>query len=239
MIISLWVSLCLSLTMSTLMTCWPLVTTTPLDYTVATSVTSNSYPLKQGKAVMDTEDTMTMIMSLLTVIKMLLVIQGVERNPGPQFTYRMSLLEEPPTMDLSIVPVSLHCKDGQITGDMTILAHYSKMMCEVSNSQCKFCENIVHLPDISMVTVTHLLELLSTSVTDLQEEDGRKRVIQLQVALGCTGITDLRKIKHDPVPGQCPNCLMYIIFTIKIPQNMMDDCWWTNNQFNCSTQPQH
>ena len=73
--------------------------------------------------------------------------------------------------------------------------------------ECQSCQIYIHLPDVSMSTVTHLFELLTSGKTDLHDEEERKRVMQLQRSVGCNVITRFKRMRPDLKPGQCRHCL--------------------------------
>ena len=149
---------------------------------------------------------------MVLVVRMLLTMQVVEKNPGPAYIYRMSLLEEPKATSLPMTefPLTVICSDGRLNGDFSILVSKSRMIRDLIgalHADCQSCKKYLNLPDVSMVTVAHLVELLITGKTDLKDEKERKRVMQLQWSLGCNVITRFQRIKPDLVSGQCLHCL--------------------------------
>ena len=131
---------------------------------------------------------------------MLLLLAGVESNPGP--TYRMYLVHKP----LVAEPrphLHIYCQDGGLHGDFGIFYSYSRLLrqllCDTcSCTTCKDCAGAIYLPDFSILTVAHLNELLTngeTMVEEEEEEEGKRRVLQLKLAMGCSGVSRREKIQ--------------------------------------------
>ena len=204
---SLFISLFLSLTLSLLIS-WSLITT-PLHL----GKTSYSTDLSPGlPASSPTGDFMTlqkMDLALEEVVRMLLLLAGMESNPGP--TYRMYLAHKP----LVVEPrphLFIFCENGGFYGDLGIFYFNSRflrqLLCDTcSCSTCKDCAAALYLPDFSTGTMVHLFQLLTDGETLVEGLEGKDKVLQLQVALGCSGVSRVEEVKPDLLPGQCPRCL--------------------------------
>ena len=71
-----------------------------------------------------TNETMTVrpTFGAASIVRMLLSIHCVERNPGP--IYKMYLLDNPPIVKTQCYHITLVCSDGRLVEDCTILQHY-------------------------------------------------------------------------------------------------------------------
>jgi hypothetical protein len=146
----------------------------------ATCSTDTSPLLTSSSTSGDFSRLQRMTLAVEELVRMLLVVAGLETNPGP--VSRMFLLSEPLTTDPR-PPVRIHCEDGSFYGDFFIISSYSKTFAQLvgSNaSDCKECAPVVHLPDFSTSTMAHLFELLTSGET-LVTRGEKKKVIQLQV----------------------------------------------------------
>ena len=123
--------------------------------------------------------------------------------------YRMYLVDSNTTLEHTSTPVTFICSDGKVTGDLSILKKYSKTLCEIIQMDCKSCGQSVSLPDVTILTVRQTQELLSAGQTMVGSMEERNMVMELQVALGCSG-----KSKIEPVltTGQCRYCFKYNYF---------------------------
>ena len=149
----------------------------------------------------------------MEVVRMLLVRAGLETNPGP--VSRMYLVHKPFISDPA-PPINIQFDDGALHGDFSIISSYSRVFRElltVATTGCNDCK-VIHLPGFSVTTMAHLLQLLTsgeTSVTTAEKE----RVVDLKVALSCSGVS-----KQEPVQmesGQCKHCLRYAPVTAPTP----------------------
>ena len=141
---------------------------------------------------------------------MLLVMSGLETNPGP--VSRMYLISKPLTPEPG-PPLNIYCCDGGICGDFSIISAYSEKFTQLFEpttcecyQNCGSCAPAVHLPDFSTITLANLVNLLTTGETQVTKTE-RKRVLQLQAALGCSGISRHEKVQLEP--NQCGHCYRY------------------------------
>ena len=141
------------------------------------------------------------------IVRMLLIMAGLGTNPGP--VSRIYLLHKPLTPAPS-PPIKIICCDGGFFGDFSIISVSSKKFRDLfepptcaCKEQCQSCAPVVHLPQFSKTTMTHLVQLLSTGETNVTEEE-EKSVRQLQAALGSGGVSRQEKVQLEP--SQCKHC---------------------------------
>ena len=149
-----------------------------------------------------------LFLALGDVARMLLVLSGVETHPGP--SYRVYLIHNPLVPDQSPY-VNIYYEMGGFIGDFGVFFQSSKILTELllqscSCNTCSTCAPSIHLPDFSAKTVAHLLQLLTTGETVVEEWEERTRITQLQAALGCSGVSRAEKLKPVLLPGQCAAC---------------------------------
>ena len=90
---------------------------------VSSSTTTTTFSVKQRETVtMDLKVFITFTLTTLT--KMLLIMAGIEVNPGPTTKF---LLDVPHEVETSNTPLTLVCNDGTLVGDITILSKYSNL----------------------------------------------------------------------------------------------------------------
>ena len=90
---------------------------------VSSSTTTTTFSVKQRETVtMDLQVFITFTLTTLT--KMLLIMAGIEVNPGPTTKF---LLDVPHEVETSNTPLTLVCNDGTLVGDITILSKYSNL----------------------------------------------------------------------------------------------------------------
>ncbi len=74
---------------------------------------------------------------------------------------------------------------------------------------CVTCEKVIHFSEFTVLTIAHMLELLNTGETNLEEEEEKKNGLQLQYDLGCSCISRLKRMKTPITPNQCSVCFRY------------------------------
>ena len=205
---SIMISIFTSITLSVMLTSWPMVTP-GLGKTCSTI----SMPgLLSSHPTGDFTLAQKMFLALEEVIRMLLLLAGVESNPGP--TIRMYLIDKPLVPEPSH-EICFYCKDGGFFDDFSIFTAYSLHLQELliqscTCTTCKDCAPVLHLPDFSTLTVAHLKALLTDGETLVEGWAERRRVLQLKVALRCSGISRREVLKPALASGQCASCLRYV-----------------------------
>ena len=125
---------------------------------------------------------------MVAVVRMLLLIAGVESHPGPT-TFRAYLVHDPLTIELptSTLP-SLVFSDGTMNSGATNVfmkcSSWFEEMVTSLESACEQCPNVVLLQDFETRTGSQLVLLLT-----LRERYLASR--KLQVVLGCSGVSRL------------------------------------------------
>ena len=124
--------------------------------------------------------------------------------------YKMYLLDRPPDNIVMDTPVTLILSDGKLKGDFSILRKRSRIieeLVEAKQNDCGECQQKVFLPDFTLNTAAHLMELLTTGATVLDTEDDKKDILQLRNTLQCCLISRCRSQKVELAGGQCGECL--------------------------------
>ena len=59
---------------------------------------------------------MMMFLAIVSLVRMLLVVHDVKRNPDPTYTYMMSLPEEKEasSVKMTSIPLTIICSDGHL-----------------------------------------------------------------------------------------------------------------------------
>ena len=208
---TIFISIFMSLTFSVVYT-WSSLTTNPLDTSKPTCSTDLSPGLASTPSTGDFSVFQKMFIALEEVVRMLLVLAGVETHPGP--TYRMYLIHKPLLPEPS-PRMNIYCDSGRLNGEFGIFFSYSRYFEELlvkpcDCSPCSTCAPSIYLPDFSTLTVAHLAQLLESGETEVEDEEEKVRVKQLQAALGCSGISRAEKLRPQLTPGQCAGCLRYV-----------------------------
>ena len=170
--------------------------------------TSCSTDFNHSPLISATDVTLVMKMKqqLVEVVKMLLVMAGLETNPVP--VSRTYLVHEPLTSGTA-PPITIQCDDGALNGDFSIFSSYSRVFRELLTSgttDCNQCK-VIHLPGFSLTTVAHLVQLLTSGETYVTAEE-KKRMVNLKLALSCSGVSRQDSVKVDT--NQCKHCFRYV-----------------------------
>ena len=178
---TIFISFFMSHTFSVVHTAQPLLTTTTrLLHDSKISCSTNSSP---GLPLSPPTDNFTtpqkMILALEEVVRMLLLLAGVESNHGP--TYRMYLVHKP----LVAEPrphLHISCEDGGLLGDFGIFYSCSgligQLLCDTCSCKtCKDSAGAIYMPDFSILTVAHLNALLTNGETMVEGWEEKRRVL--------------------------------------------------------------
>ena len=124
----------------------------------------------------------------------------------------MDIVGSSPAIGETNCPVTIGCLDGKMVGNFGVFLQFCKIFEMVVKPQfveCQVCPKILLIPDFTMASVSHLVELLTRGETLLHSKEERKEIVKLQIALGCSVITQL-KPEAAPGNGQCPYCSRYL-----------------------------
>ena len=167
-----------------------------------------------------------MTLQVEEIVRMLLLLAGVESHPGPT-SYKAYLLQEPITLESLTSPLpSLVCSDGTMNPMCTmVLKKSSSWFDEIVPSMESSCTNclkvirvntsilvhlqVVHLPDFTTRTVSLLVLLLTKGEANLERGE-LEEIRNFQRVIGCPGVTRQELVYLDP--GECPHCFRYILF---------------------------
>ena len=175
-------------------------------FSTASCSTTTSFSLQQSHHV-DPAECVWSILQVVSVVRMLLLMAGIESHPGPS-TFRAYLVHEPQVIEppTSILP-SLVFSDGNMNFSSTNVfmncsSWFEKMVTSLE-SGCEQCPNVVHLQDFETRTGSQLVLLLTVGETILGSGEMEK-IRKLQEVLGCSGVSRLEVVKLDS--RECPHC---------------------------------
>ena len=120
----------------------------------------------------------TLNISLPNIVKIILVLSGVEEKPGPPNT--MFLLNAASITENISIPLIMVFKDGMLTGDFSTLTDNSSLLTNLLKpviDECNCRKHQINLPDFFLSTGASLIQLLSTGETEYIEEDERREII--------------------------------------------------------------
>ena len=105
----------------------------------------NHFPLYCG-AVMGEEEGVTDTCSYSLIVRMLLLLSGVEPHPGPPTTYTVIIKSAPYKKDDSL-QLTIMCSNGQLQGKLAAMMHHSTFITNllVESDSCRHKYNIVYM----------------------------------------------------------------------------------------------
>ena len=176
------------------------------NFSTASCSTITSTSLQSSHHV-DPAECVWMLLQVVSVVRMLLLMAGVESHPGPT-TFRAYLVHDPQTIEppTSTLP-SLVFSDGNMNSSSTNVfmkcSSWFEEMVTSLESGCEHCPNVVHLQDFETRTGSQLVLLLTLGETYLESGEMEK-IRKLQGVLGCSGVSKLEVVNVDK--RECPHC---------------------------------
>ena len=115
------------------------------------------------------------------------------------------------------------CKDGTVKVNKNVLHAYTDTVSKVMNSamgDCCHCREYISLPDFSVRTLLHYIELLTTGEMYLTQLEWSS-VISLQNVLDCKAVTRVKQLRPSQGPGSkfkrpCSCAVKEVIFCYNI-----------------------
>ena len=94
------------------------------------------------------------------------------------------------------------CKDGSVKVNIKVLNGYTDTVSKVMNSSmgnCRQCRHYISLPDFSVKTLLHFIELLTAGETKLSQLEWSS-VISLQNVLDCKAMNRKKDLRPSKGP---------------------------------------